>query len=245
MPEEGELWAANDFSSQEPRLLLHYANLLQLEGAEKMAKAYRDDPDTDFHQIIADTASLTRSQSKTIGLGITYGMGKKRLAMQLDLSVEEASELIQTFHERVPFLRGTVHAVQKKIEHPASGGAIRTLLGRKCRFPLWEPQQWGINKALPYEEAYAKYGARIKRSMTYRGLNRLIQGSASDQCKKALVELHKAGFDIMLQVHDEIALSVQDRKEAEDAAEIMREAVQLDIPSKVDVEIGENWGDAC
>jgi DNA polymerase I-like protein with 3'-5' exonuclease and polymerase domains len=160
LPEEGELWAANDFSSQEPRLLVHYASLLQLDGAEKMAMAYREDPDTDFHQMVADMAGITRKQAKTIGLGLMYGMGKRKLSEQLDLSLEEASELIQTFHERVPFLRGTVHAVQKKIEHPASGGAIRTLLGRKCRFPLWEPQQWGINKALPYEEAYAKYGAR-------------------------------------------------------------------------------------
>jgi len=137
-----------------------------------------------------------------------------------------------------------VHAVQKKLEHPASGGAIRTLLGRKCRFPLWEPQQWGINKALPYEEAYAKYGARIKRAMTYKGLNRLIQGSAADQTKAAMLAVHKAGFNLMLQVHDEVALSVKTREEAEEAAQLMREAVQLDVPSKVDVEIGETWGSA-
>ena len=244
LPEEGELWAANDFSSQEPRLLVHYASLLQLDGAEKMATAYREDPDTDFHQMVADMAGITRKQAKTIGLGLMYGMGKRKLSEQLDLSLEEASELIQTFHERVPFLRGTVHSVQKKIEHPASGGAIRTLLGRKCRFPLWEPQAWGINKALPYEEAYAKYGARIKRAFSWKGTNKLIQGSAADQVKSAMVSLHKAGYNLMLQVHDEIALSVKTREEAEEAAQLMREAVQLDVPSKVDVEIGETWGSA-
>jgi len=244
LPEEGELWAANDFSSQEPRLLVHYASLLQLDGAEKMATAYREDPDTDFHQMVADMAGITRKQAKTIGLGLMYGMGKRKLSEQLDLSIEEASELIQTFHERVPFLRGTVHSVQKKIEHPASGGAIRTLLGRKCRFPLWEPQQWGINKALPYEEAYAKYGARIKRAFSWKGTNKLIQGSAADQVKSAMVSLHKSGFNLMLQVHDEVALSVKTREEAEEAAQLMREAVQLDVPSKVDVEIGESWGSA-
>ena len=102
LPEEGELWAANDFSSQEPRLLVHYASLLQLDGAEKMATAYREDPDTDFHQMVADMAGITRKQAKTIGLGLMYGMGKRKLSEQLDLSLEEASELIQTFHERVP-----------------------------------------------------------------------------------------------------------------------------------------------
>ena len=244
LPEEGQLWAANDFSSQEPRLLIHYANALKLDGADTMATAYQEDPDTDFHQMVADMAQITRKQAKTIGLGLMYGMGKNKLAAQLDLSVDEASELINNFHNRVPFLKGTIHAVQRKIDNPASGGAIRTLLGRKCRFPLWEPQQWGINKALPYEEAYAKYGARIKRAMTYRGLNRLIQGGSADQTKQAMLSLHEAGFNIMLQVHDEIALSVESREEAEEAAAIMRDAVKLDVPSKVDVEVGETWGSA-
>jgi DNA polymerase I-like protein with 3'-5' exonuclease and polymerase domains len=144
----------------------------------------------------------------------------------------------------VPFLKSTIYAVQKKIESPASGGSIRTLLGRKCRFPLWEPMAWGINKALPYEEAAAKYGVRIKRAMTYKGTNKLIQGSAADQCKSAMLALHKAGFNIMLQVHDEIALSVKSREEAEEAAKIMREAVELAVPSKVDVEVGPNWGES-
>ena len=244
LPEEGQLWAANDFSAQEPRLLVHYSSLLELPGAEKMAEAYREDPDTDFHQMVADMAGITRSQAKTIGLGLMYGMGKSKLAVSLDLQVDEASELIAQFHAKVPFLKGTIAAVQKRIEYPASGGSIRTLLGRKCRFPLWEPMAWGLNKALPYEEAAAKYGTQIKRAMTYRGLNKLMQGSAADQTKKAMVELHKAGFTMMLSVHDEIALSVDTKEEAESAAEIMRSCVSLEVPSKVDVEVGDTWGSA-
>ena len=158
--------------------------------------------------------------------------------------LDEASELMQTFHTKVPFLKGTVNAVMKRIENPVSGYSIRTLLGRKCRFPLWEPVEWGINKALPYEEARAKYGPRIKPAMTYKGLNRLIQGSAADQTKAAMVALHKAGFKILLQVHDEIALSVNNKEEAQEAAEVMRTAVNLEVPSKVDVEIGPSWGEA-
>jgi DNA polymerase I-like protein with 3'-5' exonuclease and polymerase domains len=244
LPEEGQLWAANDFSSQEPRLLVHYATLLDLPGAEKMAYAYRENPDTDFHQMVADMAGIKRKEAKTIGLGLMYGMGKQKLANSLDLPLEEASELIGTFHQNVPFLRGTVDAVMKRIEHKASGGAIRTLLGRKCRFPLWEPVEWGVNKALPYEEAIIKYGLRIKRAMTYKGLNRLIQGSAADQTKAAMIALHKAGFRILLQVHDEIALSVNNREEAEEASRIMAQAVSLEVPSRVDVEIGPSWGEA-
>jgi DNA polymerase I-like protein with 3'-5' exonuclease and polymerase domains len=98
LPEEGELWASNDFSSQEPRLLVHYANLLSLPGAETMVQAYQNDPDTDFHQMVADMAGIKRKAAKTIGLGLMYGMGKNKLAGQLDLSLDEASELIEQFH---------------------------------------------------------------------------------------------------------------------------------------------------
>lgn len=209
-----------------------------------MAAAYHADPDTDFHQMVADMAGITRKQAKTIGLGLMYGMGKAKLAVSLDLQVDEASELIAQFHAKVPFLKGTIQAVQKKIDYPASGGSIRTLLGRKCRFPLWEPAAWGINKALPYEEAFAKYGVRIKRSGSYKGLNKILQGSSADQVKKAMLELHEAGYTMLLSVHDEIALSVDTREEAEAAAEIMRDCVELEVPSKVDVEIGKTWGSA-
>jgi DNA polymerase I-like protein with 3'-5' exonuclease and polymerase domains len=245
LPEEGQQWAACDFSSQEPRLLVHYATMLDLPGAETMAQAYRDNPGTDFHQMVADMAGIQRKQAKTIGLGLMYGMGKNKLAEQLDLPVDEAGELMTVFHQKVPFLKGTVNAVMKRIEHPGSGGAIRTFLGRKCRFPLWEPTQWGVNKALPYEQAVMEYGRSIKRAFTYKGLNRLIQGSAADQTKAAMVALHKAGFNLLLQVHDEIAMSVSSYGEAREAAEIMQNAVQLEIPSRVDVEIGPSWGKAA
>jgi len=245
LPEDGDMWAANDFSSQEPRLLVHYATLLGLPGAEKMAQAYRDNPNTDFHQMVADMAGIKRKAAKTIGLGLMYGMGKAKLAQQLDLPVDEASELIGTFHSKVPFLKGTVDAVMKRIEHPSSGGSIRTLLGRKCRFPLWEPIEWGVNKALPHEQAVIAYGSRIKRSGTYKGLNRLIQGSAADQTKAGMVALHKAGFNLLLQVHDEVALSVRNKEEAREAANIMATAVRLEVPSRVDVETGPSWGSAA
>ena len=244
LPEDGDIWAANDFSSQEPRLLVHYATLLGLPGAEKMAQAYRDNPDTDFHQMVADMAGIKRKAAKTIGLGLMYGMGKAKLATQLDLPLDEASELIATFHSKVPFLKGTVDAVMKRIEHPASGGSIRTLLGRKCRFPLWEPTEWGVNKALPREQAVIEYGVRIKRAGTYKGLNRLIQGSAADQTKAGMVALHKAGFKLLLQVHDEVALSVRNIDEARAAAEIMAKTVTREVPSRVDVETGPSWGEA-
>lgn len=244
LPEEGELWASCDFSSQEPRLLVHYASLLNLPGSEKMVEVYAADARTDFHQMVAEMAGIKRKAAKTIGLGLIYGMGRKKLAASLDMSSDEADVLIAKFHEKVPFLRGTIDAVMRRIENPSSGGAIRTLLGRKCRFPLFEPVAWGVNKALPYEQALIEYGPRIKRAMTYKGVNRLIQGSAADQTKMAMVLLNEAGFRILLQLHDEIVVSVKTREEAEEVGRIMQTAVELAVPSVVDVEVGDSWGTA-
>jgi DNA polymerase I-like protein with 3'-5' exonuclease and polymerase domains len=244
LPEEGQLWASCDFSSQEPRLVVHYASLLELPGAAKMVEAYHEDPNTDFHQMVADMAGVKRKQAKSIGLGILYGLGKNKLAASLDMDMDEATELLEVFHRKVPYLKGMMNAVMQRIDHPASGGAIRTLLGRKCRFSLWEPREWGVNKPLPYEQAVIEYGRQVKRAYTYKGLNRLIQGSAADQTKAAMIALHKAGFHLLLQVHDEVALSVRNAEEAREAANIMETAVKLEVPSKVDVEIGKSWGEA-
>ena len=244
LPEEGQLWAANDFSQQEPRIMVHYASLLNLPGADEAAEGYRNDDSTDFHQMVADMAGVSRKAAKTIGLGLMYGMGKAKMAGSLGLELDEADDLIRKFHLNVPFLKGTVNAVMKRIDHNAANGTIRTLLGRKCRFPLWEPMEWGVNKALPYDEAIIKYGPRVKRAFTYKGLNKLIQGSAADQTKAGMVALHKAGYRVLLQVHDEVALSVATKKEAEEAAQIMIDAVKLEVPSRVDVELGPSWGEA-
>jgi DNA polymerase I-like protein with 3'-5' exonuclease and polymerase domains len=244
LPEEGEIWASLDFSQQEPRLAVHYAKLLELKGADKAAEAYLTNPDTDFHQTVADMAGIGRKQAKTIGLGLLYGMGKGKMATELDLSDDEAGELIAKFHELVPFMKGLVTAVQQRVDHPASNGAVRTLLGRRCRFNLWEPTRFGLHKALPREQAVLEYGPMLKRAYTYKGLNRLIQGSAADQTKKSMLACIEAGKLPLLQVHDELCLSTKDREEAKYFSQLMADCVKLEVPSKVDVECGPSWGEA-
>jgi DNA polymerase I-like protein with 3'-5' exonuclease and polymerase domains len=104
--------------------------------------------------------------------------------------------------------------------------------------------EWGVNKALPREQAVIEYGPRIKRAGTYKGLNRLIQGSAADQTKSAMLALQESGFRLLLQLHDEIVVSVATPEQATEAAKIMQAAVTLEIPSRVDVETGLSWGEA-
>ena len=252
LPEEGDQWAAIDFSQQEPRILVHYAYVYgksrgqQMAGVEEFVDSYRNDPDMDFHTMVADMAKIARKQAKTINLGMMYGMGVNKLSDQLDIDVEEAKVLVKQYHERVPFVKGLMNGVQNRLNDRGSSGSIRSILGRKCRFDLWEPDTFAMNKALPYKEAVQEYGetTRLKRAYTYKALNRLIQASAADMTKQAMVNLYKEGYLPLIQIHDEVAMSLKTKEEAETVAKIMENAVPLEIPSKCDIEIGPSWGEA-
>ena len=185
-------------------------------------------------------ADIPRSQAKTINLGLFYGMGKAKLQAELGVSKDKAAGLFSTYHNKVPFVKQLMEAVSRRAQNR---GQIRTLLGRLCRFHLWEPAVFGIHKALPHEAALQEHGPGIRRAYTYKALNKLIQGSAADMTKKAMIELHKEGIIPHIQVHDELDISVKDDKQAKQIAEIMESAVELEVPNKVDYESGKNWGE--
>ena len=139
----------------------------------------------------------------------------------------------------MPFVKQLMDAVMDRAQRK---GKVRTLLGRLCRFHLWEPNQFGIHKPLPHDDALAEHGPGIRRAYTYKALNRLIQGSAADMTKKAMIDLHAEGIIPHLQVHDELDISILNKKEAEKVKEIMESTVTLEVPNKVDYEEGDNWG---
>ena len=236
IPEEGHTWGVFDYSQQEPRLVVHYAALQNLYGAGEVLDAYHDG-DADFHSIVAEMAEIPRSQAKTINLGLFYGMGKNKLQAELGVSKDKADGLFRQYHNRVPFVKQLMDNVMQRAQ---GSGKVRTLLGRLCRFHLWEPNQFGIHKALPHDAALLEHGPGIKRAYTYKALNRLIQGSAADMTKKAMINLHKEGITPHIQVHDELDISVSDN--ANKIIEIMENAVKLEVPNKVDYEYGPNWG---
>ena len=236
IPEEGHTWGCFDYSQQEPRLVVHYATLQNLYGVDEVLNAYHEG-DADFHDIVADMAEIPRSQAKTINLGLFYGMGKNKLQAELGVSKDKAEELFKQYHGKVPFVKQLMDAVMRRAQ---DSGKIRTLLGRLCRFHLWEPNQFGIHKALPHDQALMEHGPGIKRAYTYKALNRLIQGSAADMTKKSMIDLHKEGIIPHIQVHDELDISVNNN--ADRIKEIMEHAVSLEIPNKVDYESGPNWG---
>ena len=239
LPESGCEWGCFDYNQQEPRLVVHYASLDQDASVFNVQNAYKEG-DADFHTIVAKMADIPRSQAKTINLGLFYGMGKAKLQAELGVSKDKAEELFSIYHSRVPFVKTLMKSVSNRAQHR---GQIRTLGGRLCRFPLWEPNQFGMHKALPFEQAVQEHGPGIRRAYTYKALNKLIQGSAADMTKKSMLELYKEKIIPHIQIHDELDISVESDKKARQITEIMESAVDLEIPNKVDYESGKNWGD--
>lgn len=243
VPEEGTQWGSFDYSSQEPRLLVHYAasmpDYMRNPLVDNIVEEFNTG-DVDLHQMVADIAGITRKQAKTVNLGIMYGMGVAKLADQMGVSKNEAKTLMDRHRDKVPFVKQLANTASKQ---GADTGQIRTLLGRLCRFHLWEPLQFGVGKPLPYDEAQKKYGPHIKRAFTYKALNKLIQGSAADQTKKAMLDCYNEGLTPMLTVHDELCFNIESQEQADKIKEIMETGVQLKVPSKIDVDIKPDWGE--
>jgi DNA polymerase I-like protein with 3'-5' exonuclease and polymerase domains len=242
MPVHGCQWGSFDYSQQEPRLVVHYASSIGegYEGSQELVEAYAN-ASADFHQTVADLVGIDRKAAKTIGLGLMYGMGKNKLANSLGLDREEGDKIIAKYNRKVPFVKLLSDRCMKKADEE---GVIRTKKGRKCRFDEWEPKDWGLWTTETWENAVAKYGKdNIKRAKTYKALNRLIQGSAADQTKLAIVECAKEGYVPKLQIHDELCFDVETEEDEQKIKTIMENCMELKVPSVVDVAIGSNWGE--
>ena len=245
LPEENEKWASIDYTQQEPRILVHFASLTNkgLSGSEDFVEAYREEPKTDFHLMVSEIAKIARFEAKTLNLALMYGMGVNRLAETLDVDVEDAKMLISKYHEKVPFVKELQEVVQRRVKDNKSKGSIRSLLGRKCRFDLWEPNLFVSSRALPRQEALHEYGDNIRRAYTYKALNRLIQASAADQTKAAMIAVKKETDKTpLIQIHDELAYSVTSEEAAQKLCRIMENAVKMEVPTPADIKLGENWG---
>jgi len=241
--EEDHQWGSFDYSQQEPRMTVHYASSIGngYEGSRDLVKAYHE-ASADFHQTVADLVGIERTQAKTIGLGLMYGMGKNKLANSLGLSKEEAQLLISKYNRKVPFVK---LLSDRCMQTASEKGVIRTKKGRKCRFNLWEPRDFGLHNAETFENAVAKYGRdNIKRAYTYKALNRLIQGSSADQTKQAMLACADAGHIPILQIHDELCFNIKDKKMADEIKKIMEGCIEFKVPFVVDKKLGDSWGNA-
>lgn len=242
VPEKGKKWAKIDYSQQEPRILVHFAVLCGFKGAQEAADAYAADPDMDFYNFMMEVASVKRKTAKDLYLGRCYGMGASKLAVKLNTSEDEAKEILQKFDEKVPFIKELAEYTENIAQRR---GYIRTLLGRRRHFNLWEPANAYQQKTqpLPLSRAKEEYaGKTLRRAHCRKALNSLIQGSAADMTKAAMRAVEQGlGLIAYMQVHDELNYGVDSLEQAQQIQKIMENCVDMKVPIKADLDYGDSW----
>lgn len=256
MAEEGQQIASLDYSSQEPRLAVHFAMLAGLGGAAEAVEQFRHNPRTDYHKMVADMANISRTYAKSLNLGLAYGMGGAKLARSLGLPTQwmqvikrgTKTEWIEIDESQVDDLRlshydcievagDEAKAIIRKWEEgvPFMRG-LYTLSSKVA-------ETRGFIKTLLGRRCRFQLGPDGKYGFTHKAMNRLCQGSAADQTKQGMLDLWRQGSVPLLTVHDELVFSVENESEARAYAPIMENAIPLKVPSIVDVNLGKTWGE--
>jgi DNA polymerase I-like protein with 3'-5' exonuclease and polymerase domains len=251
LPERGAEWCSVDLSQQEPRWVTEYAVRAKLPGARAMMERYKANPRLDTHdantelvlgmskaEADAKVFAKCRKNNKENFLGLIYGMGGAKLARKLGLPTrwkdikgsqrevagDEAQAVIDAFDAGAPWIRKLASLAS---DTAGTRGYVTTFGGRRCTFPK-----------LPQPRGLQLY------DWVHKALNRIIQGTAGDQVKKALVDADRAGIFLQIQVHDEVGASVWDRRDAKLLSEIMCDGMGAEIPFVSDIELGKSWGDS-
>lgn len=245
LPDEGQLWNCRDWSQMDFRIFAHYAR------TPSVMAAYQENPNMDFHQLVADLTGLPRKptegikgNAKSLNLGLCFGMGMGKMAEQMGLPYTtekfrggkewlkagpEAEEVFARYHKAVP---GVKAVLEEMTAVARSRGFVRTGYGRRIRFPGGD--------------------------RTYKAGAMIFQGTAADALKLKLVEVHNIlkGTEgrLMLNVHDEFDSSLPPGPRGEELSEAIREAVEcfdgercplrFDVPIRSSGEFGPNWWEA-
>jgi DNA polymerase I-like protein with 3'-5' exonuclease and polymerase domains len=259
-PEEGELWFAPDYSQQEYRLIVHYAYLMECGKADEAVAKYQEDPNTDFHNLVVDLTGLTRRRAKDVNFAKAYGAGVPKFALMTGMELEEAAQVMGQYDGEMPFVKELNEICEREAQRK---GYIKLIDGARSHFDDWEcwlskserEAGWRSGKPMApcridearrrqQDEWHPWHGKRIRRADTRKAMNRLIQGSAARQVKRAMLACYQAGYVPMIQMHDELGFSLTKEKDGQIIGQIMREIIKVSVPMRVDEEYGETWGTA-
>lgn len=261
-------WLKLDYSQIHYRILAHFA---VGPGADDLRERYRNDKTTDYHQDVLeavaplmgwdtsdkDNNAFVRRPIKNVNFGLLYGQSQKSLKRKTadyfgsGFTDAQAEGFFKAYFEGAPYVKPTMKMIGEEVQ---LYGYTTSVLGRRCRFNLWEPAMWGERgMPLPYNNALAEYGSYIKRAYEYRGVNYKFQSSEPDIMKTGMLKCLRSGvFDYTgvprLTVHDELDFSVRDdtpatREAFEFIQHTMEGAVTLRVPIFVDAERGPSWGE--
>lgn len=244
LPEEDSVWLKSDASQDEYRLIVHFAALLKLPKAEEAAARYREEPNTDFHKDIQDWGTLDRDGAKSLNFAKAYRAGIPRFAQLLKKDETEAEEYYDRYDRERPYVRGLAEYCQKLAERR---GYLVLVDGARLHFDRWE-QSWrdgGYTTPKSLEDARKAWpDQKLRRAFCYHAINGLVQGSAARKSKLWMRACWRERIVPLLQVHDELDSAVDSEQTGLRMAELMRDVLQLQVPSKVDLKYGRNWADA-
>lgn len=269
-PEEGEIWCSPDYSQQEMKLIVEFAALLNCERADEAMRRYQEDPTTDFHTMVAELTGLERRHAKDVNFAKAFGAGVKKFAGMTGHDEEDAARIMGQYDREMPFVQQLYEKCQRLANRR---GYVRMCDGARAHFDDWEPawidredrdrgwrdgwDMWPcrLEEAKLRQEGAGKHaerptgphpwaGTRLRRADTRKAMNRLVQGSAARQMKKAMRLVWREGITPLLQMHDELNVSVGAESTGRRVAELMRDAHPFRLPFSVDVEYGVTWGRA-
>lgn len=231
---EGNLLAAADYSQIELRVLAHFSQ------DPALLDAFRNNEDIHtrtaaliMDKTVDEVLPDERRNAKTINFGLIYGMGVQKLARELKIKQAEAKTFTERYFEKLSTLKAYYDTVVKDAQ---SHGYVTTLAGRRRLLP----------------ELHSRNNMQASEARR-QAVNTVIQGTAADIIKMAMVAAHgdeqltSLGAKLILQVHDELILEAPEQNaEAAGArlVEIMQGAASLDVPLKVDMGVGRSWAEA-
>ena len=214
----------------------------------------------------------SQAKTINLGLFYGMGKAKLQAELGLNTK-KEAEDLFNKYHDSVPFVKDLMQATTRASEDSGYIKTLLGRRCRFNKWEINKYNPGVLNKAMTKveaeeasmedqfktekerqkyklelgeiteEEIKNKIRPRIKRAYTYKALNKLIQGSAADMTKKAMLDLYNEKIIPHIQIHDELDISVESKEQANKIIDIMQEAVTLKVPNKVDYESGKNWGD--
>lgn len=243
-----------DYSAVESRILGHFA---VGQGSKELRQEYKDKPSTNYHHFTRDMIKklvgleLEHKHVKCVNFAGIYGASEKKLQKMMGLTDQESSVFFSAYHNGLPYIKATMRHCSEQAE---ARGYTQTILGRRVAFDHFEPKfsTKGTSRlpALPYEKALKAYGVNIKRSYLHKALNAIIQGSAADLMKMAMLKCWQDGVFAetgvpRMVIHDELTFSVREgvsEKSFSAMKHIMETAIPFKVPILVEGEKGSSWG---
>ena len=218
-----------DYSQIEPRVIASFS------GDPTMVNNYLTGGD--IYTTIGDTMGVNRKAGKVLVLSIAYGVGPDKIAQDIGCSVTEAKNLLDDFTERFKDIAKYKARVIRMAKSQRPTPFVQTVLGRRRYIPELRSTERGLL-------------ARAER----QAFNTMIQGSAADIIKLAMVRAHSCFVDepdvnVSLTIHDEI-VTITPEHLADDVAEAIRESMEgvqvpgIRVPLIADVKIVDRWGEA-